>query len=493
MPQFQTHDGKMVVPVVIDGTSPPLDPSRYIFVRSASTGELLHLAQGASTDVATAAADASLRAFRHWRSSTHSQRRDVLIQAAQIMEQRVDELVDVQQRETSCSESWARFNVSLGCRILREIAANISAECTGDLPPVETAGALALVFREPIGPVLAIAPWNASLILSTRALAGPLAAGCTVVFKASELCPLTHHAVVDVLTEAGLPAGCVNRLQARREDSAVVTEALISHSAIRKVIFTGSANVGRIIGQSAGRHLKPVLMELGGKCPAVVLKDADVKMAAKACAEGAFLHHGQVCMSTERIIVERKIADALKGALTRYIEQTFADGTGFAVTTAAAARTRELVHDAYQNGASYLVGQNKWMGESKTSVEPTVLTGVNAKHRIYHEESFGPNCSLYVVDSEEEAIELANDSDYGLNASVHSRDILAALRVAKQIECGQVHVGTITEYDEPNMPIGGTKGSGWGRNNGKYALREFLMTKTISVHDVNAAIRFGVD
>lgn len=491
MPLLQSACGDTVVPLYIDGKTLPLDESRLITVRSAAEKRDVHLAQSATSEIARKAADAAGRAFVTWKNTTYVDRRDYLLRVAEIIESKTEEFIAIQCQETSCTEFWARFNVRLATRAVREIASNIGQESTGELPPSQTAGSFCLVFKEPVGPVLAIAPWNASVILSTRALAAPIGAGCTVVFKASELCPRVHHTIVEAFLEAGLPPGVLNQLQVRRDDSAVVTEALISHPAIRKVAFTGSATVGRIIGQMASKYLKPVLMELGGKAAAIVLKDADLQQAARLCAVGAFLHHGQICMSTERIIVVKEVADEFSQHLKAYIEESFTGGAGSAVTTHGASRAHSLVEEAKRNGASFLVGANQWKTDSGASLEPTILMGVKPTDSIYAEETFGPSASFYVVENEEEAVKLANDTSYGLNAAVHSRDVFAALNVAKQIDCGQVHIGTITEYDEANTPIGGVKNSGWGRNNGKYALREFLVEKTISLHDPTASLVFG--
>jgi len=477
--------------VYIDGATLPLDTSLLIPVRSAHLQKDVHFAQGATPDHARQAADAAYRAFKSWRSTTFQARRDLLLRVAGNISAREAEFIALQRQETSCGEPWARFNVGLACRAIREIASQISNESTGELPPGESNGAFCMVFMEPVGPVLAIAPWNASMVLAARALAAPIGAGCSVVFKASELSPGVHHALVEAFVDAGLPDGVLNQLQARREDSPAVTEALISHPAIRKIEFTGSATVGAIIGQLASKYLKPVLMELGGKAPAIVLKDADLERAAQLCATGAFLHHGQICMSTERIIVVREVADEFSAALKRAVESQHADGAGFAVSVGVAKRAHSLVADAVKNGASFVAGSNQWKGDSNASLEPTIITVVTAKDAIYSEETFGPSATLHVAEDEDEAIKIANDTPYGLNAAVHSKDVFAALRVAKQLECGQIHIGTMTEYDESTAPIGGAKGSGWGRNNGKYALREFLVTKTISLHDPSTHAGFG--
>jgi len=491
MPLVKNSKGESIVPLWINGQAAPNDSSRLISVYSASQGKEVYIAQSATPQQAREAASSAYDAFLDWKKTAYTHRRDLLLRVADIYERRTEELVRYQCEETSCLERWARFNISLACNSLREIAANISAACTGELPPSETPGVILMVNKEPVGPVLAICPWNASIVLSTRAIAAPLGAGCTVVFKASELCPRTHHAIVEVFEEAGLPAGCLNQLQARREDGPAVTEALISDKAIRKVEFIGSANVGKIIGQLASKYLKPVLMELGGKSPALVLKDADLQQAAKLCAMGAMLHHGQICMSTDRVIVVREVAEEFSKHLKEEVLQNYSQGAGSAVSKSIAEHAHVLLEEAKNNGASYLVGSNKWVGDSGASLEPTIITNVKPEDRVVDEETFGPSATLYIVENEEEAIKVANSTVYGLNAAVHSKDVLAALRVAKQLDFGQVHIGTITEYDQANAPIGGVKGSGWGRNNGKYGLREFLVEKTISIHDPSAQVNFG--
>ncbi|KAL6243918.1 hypothetical protein RBB50_009352 [Rhinocladiella similis] len=487
----KTQDGRSVLPIIIEGKRLPLDESRLVDVRSAIKNEVVHSAQGASVEIAREAARSSYQTFLKWKTTTYAERRDLLFKVAGLIQDREEAFVALQMLETSCQEEWAHFNVSLTVALIREMAACISQECTGELPAPQGQGAFCLVFKEPIGPILAIAPWNASMIIASRALAGPLAAGCTVVFKASENCPGVHHALVQTFKDAGIPDGCINVLQARREDSPDVTEAMIAEPAIRKIAFTGSAAVGSILGQLGSKYLKPILMELGGKAPAIVLKDADVAQTAYLCAKGAFLHHGQICMSTDRIIVVRDIVEEFSKALVACVRKQHLNGAGSAVSVAVAQRAKSLVDDAVKNGASYLVGDNEFRDNTKASIVPTIITGVKPEDRIFGDETFGPSAALYVVENEDEAVELANSSKYGLNAAVHSRDVLAALRVARRLECGQVHIGTLTEYDEPNAPIGGVKSSGWGRNNSKYALREFLQTKTISIHDSSVSASFG--
>lgn len=480
---LQGPNGENVLPIKINGATEPLDINRLIPVVSAAQGKTVHYAQSATPEQATKAAASAYDAYLKWKQTIHTERRNLLLRVADLLDSRIDKFAEIQIEETSAPESWARFNVKLTSSCFREIAANISQESTGEIPPLETPGALCLVYREAIGPVLAISPWNASMVLSGRALAAPIAVGCSVVLKASELSPRVHHYLVEAFEDAGLPKGVINILQAARQDSPAVTEAIISHKAVRKVEFTGSAAVGRIIGQVASKYLKPVLMELGGKAPSIVLKDADVKLAAAKIIDGALIHHGQICMSTDRIVVVKDVAEPLIEELRAYMTAHYPNGAGYAVSQAHAKRAHDFLQDAHKAGARFVIGDGSYRDHTLASLTPTIITDVKPTDAIFREELFAPAAILTVVEDENEAIKVANDTLYGLNAAVHSRDVLAALRVAKQVEAGQVHIGTITEFDEANTPIGGTKESGWGRNNGKYALREFLIEKTITIHD----------
>ena len=460
MPFVKYNGSQDVVPIWINGKAAPLEPSRIMEVRSSKQGRVVHYAQGANASDANAAAAAAQAAFPSWRQSSHEVRRNLLLKVAEIYEQRADELVQYQTDETSCTESYARFNIKLACRLLREFAASVTTALKGDIPPIAADG-LGLVFKEPVGPVLIIPPWNSSVILSARGVAAAIAAGCTVVVKASELSPRTHLAVIEAFEEAGLPAGCVNLLQAARADAREVTEALISHPAIRKVEFIGSASVGRIIGQVAAKYLKPVLMELGGKGPAIVLKDADLPNAAQLCAFGAFIHHGQICFSTERIIVESSVAKEFSSLLQEVVSKNYSGSVGCAATQGGADHAKQILDEAKAHGARFLVGDNSVIEGTTASLTPTIITDVKPSDRIYDEETFGPSATLYVVHDADAAIELANKSAYGLNASIHTKDMYRAVELARRLEYGQVHMNSPTTYDQETMPVTGVKSSGW--------------------------------
>jgi benzaldehyde dehydrogenase (NAD) len=338
--------------------------------------------------------------------------------------------------------------------------------------------------RQPAGVVVSIAPWNAPVILATRAVAAPLAYGNTVVLKASERCPRTHAAVVRALVDAGLPDGAINLITHAHGDAPEVIDELIAHPATRRVTFTGSTRVGRIVASKCGEHLKRCLLELGGKAPQVVLADADLDAAADAASFGAFMNSGQICMSTERIVVDRAVTGDLSGRLAeRASKLTIGDprdqGTmiGPVIDDAARERVMELIGDARDKGAEVLAG-----GEAEGNViAPTVLAGVTPEMRIYHEESFGPVVAIVPVDGPDEAVRVANDTEYGLAAAVFGGDVDAALEIARRIESGICHVNSSTVHDEPQMPFGGVKASGWGRFGGRAALEEFTELRWMTV------------
>jgi acyl-CoA reductase-like NAD-dependent aldehyde dehydrogenase len=278
-----------------------------------------------------------------------------------------------------------------------------------------------------------------------RSVLYPLAAGNTCVFKGSEFCPRTWWAMGSVLTEAGLPAGALNVLVHRPQDAAQITTALIEHPAIKKINFTGSTAVGRIIASQAGKNLKPVLMELGGKASAIVLDDADLKNAATQCALGAFLHSGQICMSSERILVHKNIKPKFIEAFKQAVEGIFGGDKPAPIVVASAGveRNKRLIAEAVKAGATVIHGDHEkdelhpeTSQVSNTRMKPVIVDGVKKDMELFYTESFGPSVSVIEISSDEEAIEIANDTDYGLSGAVFTENLGRGLRVAKQIESG---------------------------------------------------------
>jgi acyl-CoA reductase-like NAD-dependent aldehyde dehydrogenase len=449
------------------------------------TGESVGRAAAAGRPDARAAVDAAHAAFAEWGRSTPGERRTILTKAADLLSERAEQIAQVVTEETGGVFGWGMFNVALASNMLREAAAQTYG-LIGEVIPSDVPGKLAMGVRQPAGVVVAIAPWNAPVILSTRSVATPLAFGNTVVLKASELCPRTHAAVVHALEDAGLPPGVINLITNAPEDAADVVDELIAHPATRRINFTGSTKVGRIIAEKAGRHLKRVLLELGGKAPMIVLRDADLERAAAAASFGAFFHQGQICMSTERIVVDRAVSDSLASKLAeRASALPMGDprdpGTaiGPMVNAGAVERVAGLVNDAVEKGAQALCG-----GEADGPFfPPTVVSGVTPDMRLYAEESFGPVVSVVAVDGPDEAVQVANDTDYGLSAAVFSANVPAALELAQRIESGICHVNDTTVHDEPQMPFGGVKASGFGRFGGRAALEEFTELRWITVQE----------
>jgi len=345
-------------------------------------------------------------------------------------------------------------------------------------------GVLAMAFRQPVGVVLGIAPWNAPVILGVRSVAMPLACGNTVVLKASEVCPATHRLIGTVLKEAGLGEGIVNVITHDAKDAGAVSEALISHPAVRRVNFTGSSRVGKLVAQTAARYLKPVLLELGGKAPLIVLEDADLDAAVSAAVFGAYANAGQICMSTERLIVHEKVADEFAAKLAKRVaalpvgdprEGEFVIASVVGKPTVE--RVQSLVADAVKQGAKVLVG-----GEAKgTVMKGIVVDHVTPKMNLWREESFGPQVSITRVKSADEAVELANDTEYGLSAAIFTRDIGKGIELAKRVDTGICHINSPTVQDEAQMPFGGVKASGYGRFGGKAGIAEFTELRWITV------------
>jgi acyl-CoA reductase-like NAD-dependent aldehyde dehydrogenase len=449
------------------------------------TGEAVTEAAAAGPADARAAVDAAAAAFPEWSTTPPAQRRTLLLAAADLLAERAPEIAATMTAEVGATFGWGMFNATLAAGMLRH-AAGLAHEVGGEMIPSELPGVTAMGVRQPAGVVVGIAPWNAPVILSTRAVATPLAFGNTVVLKASEECPRTHAAVARAIADAGVPAGVINLITNDPADAAEIVEELIVHPAVKRINFTGSTKVGKIIAAKAAEHLKRTLLELGGKAPMVVLPDADLDEAANAASFGAFMNSGQICMSTERLVVDRSVVDELSGKLAERASALVVGDPrdndtqiGPVVNAAAAERITAMIEDARSKGAEILAG-----GEADgLLLSPTVVAGVTPEMRLYAEESFGPVVTIVAVDGADEAVRVANDTEYGLSAAVFGRDVQAATAVARRIESGICHVNSSTVQDEPQMPFGGVKGSGWGRFGGHAALDEFTELRWMSVQD----------
>jgi len=437
----------------------------------------------ASAADANLAVDAAAAAFDAWSATGPGRRRELLLRAADALLAHQADFVSALVAETGATAGWAGFNVVTAASFLRE-AGLMTTQIAGTVIPSDVPGSLAMSVRQPLGVCVGIAPWNAPVILGVRALAIPLACGNTVVFKASEGCPAVHRLIGTALQEAGFPDGVVNVLTNAPANAQEVVAALIDNPSVRHINFTGSTRVGRIVAERAGRLLKPVLLELGGKAPLIVLEDADLDAAVNAAAFGAFLNQGQICMSTERIVVDSKIANEFvkllskkAGALSLQDPSAGPAVLGSIVDERSAQRVTELVEDALTKGADLTAG-GKCEG---TLMQATVLDRVTPSMRIYGEESFGPVVTVVRAENDEDALRIANDTEYGLSAAIFSRNFDRAWSLARRVQSGICHINGPTVHDEPQMPFGGTKGSGYGRFGGMAAVEEFTALRWITV------------
>lgn len=450
-----------------------------------------HISSVGSADAETAIREAA-SAFEGWATTNADERATLLLRAADSLQDRLPDLRETAERELGASPAWINFNFDIARAMLAE-AAKLAPLVGPAASDRDKKGVVQTIRRDPAGVVLGIAPWNAPITLAVRAVAAPLACGNTVVLKGSELCPETHRIVGEALNAAGFPQGVLGVVTTAPEDTEATVRRMISHPAVRRVNFTGSTRVGQLVAGIAAQHLKPCLLELSGNAPLIVLEDADLDRAADAAAFSAFFNQGQICMSTERIIVTETVADAFvvklverTRALTERHDRGESAWLGRLINATAAQRLTGLIEDARKWGGRLLIG-----GQSDGSwMAPAVIDGVSSAMRLYREEIFGPIAAVMRVADEDEAVAVANDSDFGLSASVFSSDRSRAMAVAERIETGMCHINGPTVHDDPRMPFGGLKSSGYGRFGGLSALEEFTELRWIADH-TDAPPSFG--
>jgi acyl-CoA reductase-like NAD-dependent aldehyde dehydrogenase len=447
------------------------------------TGEVVARIPAGGGEDARRAVEAAAAAFPQWSATPPAVRQQVFLRAADILERRREEVLSLLARETGCTFGFGLFQMTFVPGLFRQ-AAGTAYAAMGEIIPSDT-GAFAMAIRRPVGVVGAIVPWNAALILSARSIAAPLVLGNTVVLKPSEHSPYVGGLLWgEIFAEAGLPPGVLNIVTHAPGAAAPIGDELVENPQVRRINFTGSTDTGRKLAEAAGRNLKRIVLELGGFNPLIVRGDADLDFAVAAAAFGAFLHQGQICMSARRIIVERSVSDEF---VSRLAEKTSRLKTGDPkdpdtiigplISEHAVELVKGRVEDAVAKGAKVVAG-----GEADgRCFQATLLTEVPEEAELSHVETFGPVAAIEVVDSDDEAIERANATTYGLTSGVITNDAEKGLELARRIQAGVVHVNDQPVGDEPQMPFGGVKDSGWGRFGGSAAIEEFTELHWVTV------------
>ncbi|CAD6441880.1 1c3a947a-10e7-4be3-8464-a0e16ee22746 [Sclerotinia trifoliorum] len=466
------------IPLIINNE--PYYSSNTFPVFSPIDNSHLHNCVSASASDIDLALNTAQAAYPAWRTLPPPQKRDIFLRAAEILLERKPLLEEIMHKETGSEAIWANFNTDTSREGLLDVAGRLSS-IAGSIPMTSEEGRSALVYKEPYGVILGAAPWNAPYILGFRSVMNALAVGNCAILKASEFSPMCSWQICDIFHKAGLPKGVLTLVAISVEDAPARTAQLIESPIIKKINFTGSTRVGKIYGELAGKNLKPIVLELGGKASVIVWEDADLKLAATECAKGAFLNSGQICMSTERVLVHKNVAVEFEKAFAAATAEMFSS-SGTLINPQGVSRNASLISDSLSKGGSILHGTAPAENSPPTTkMAPVILKSVTPSMSIYREESFGPTVSVIEISTEEEAIRISNDTDYGLSAGIYTRDLQRGLRMARAIESGAVHIngynGSI--HDEPCLPHGGMKNSGFGRF-GASGLEEWVRTKTVT-------------
>jgi acyl-CoA reductase-like NAD-dependent aldehyde dehydrogenase len=448
------------------------------------TGDVVaKVAAGGRAD-ARRAVEAASAAFPGWAQTPPAERQRIFLKVADLLDARRDDIVAWLARETGAGFGFGLFQVGFVTGLFRQ-AASLGYQPVGEVLPSDMPGMLAMGLRRPVGVVGSIAPWNAALILSARSIAAPMALGNTVVLKPSEESPYIGGLIwAELFGEAGLPAGVLNVVTHGPGEAGPIGDELCENPAVRRLNFTGSTTTGRKLAEAAGRNLKRIVLELGGSNPLIVLGDADLDYAVDATAFGAYLHQGQICMSARRIIVERPIAEAFTERLAKKTAglklgdpKEHDTVIGPLINAKAVETVKKRVDDAVLAGAKVLAGG----AADGPCYQATLVADVPADSELARLETFGPVATIEVVDSPEAAVARANDTAYGLSAGILTTDADRGFQLAEQLQTGIVHVNDQPVHDEPQMPFGGVKDSGFGRFGGRAVVDEFTELRWITV------------
>jgi len=430
------------------------------------------------------AIEAAQNAFAEWSALPFTRRAQFMLRVAEVFEKRRMEIVEALSAEGGGWFGKGMFETGYVPEIYHAAAAANYAPI-GEVLPSEH-GKVSMAVRRPMGVISVISPWNFPVLLTSRGLAFPIAAGNTVVLKPSEETPYCGGLLLaEVFEEAGVPEGVLNVVTCSRDNVAEVGDEMISNPLVKGISFTGSTAVGRQVAAKAGAHLKKCCVELGGKDALIVCDDADMERATAAANFGSFMHQGQICMSVEKVLVHEKIYDScLKKFAKRAGKLTVGDPSkdqgnisGPLINDKQVAKVREQLEDAVAKGAKVVVG-GKIKGRF---VEPTILTGVTPERKLYQEETFGPVVPVIPFRDDDEAIQIANDTEYGLSSGVITGDEARGLAIAQRLETGMCHINCSSVNDEPHVPFGGSKASGVGKHGGRWSMETFTETRWITL------------
>ena len=449
----------------------------------ATGGHIAHVAN-LGADQAQVAIDAASAAFPAWRARTAKERSIILRKWFDLIIANTDDLARIMTVEQGKPFPEAKGEIAYGASFV-EWFAEQSKRVMGDTISAPIATNRMLVLREPIGVCAAITPWNFPIAMITRKVAPALAAGCTIVLKPAEQTPLSALALAVLAEQAGIPAGVLNIITADSDQSIAIGKVLCHSPTVRKLTFTGSTPVGRILMQQSAQTLKKMSLELGGHAPFIVFEDADIDAAIEGAMVSKYRNAGQTCVCTNRFYVHSKVYDSFAEKLAARVSGSLSVGEGFEdkVTTgplideAAVAKVEEHVQDAVAKGAKILCGGAKHARGGRF-YQPTVITQVSEDMLCMREETFGPLAPIVKFTDEAEVIRLANNTDYGLASYFYSRDIGRIFRVAEALEYGMVGVNTGLISNEM-APFGGVKQSGLGREGSVYGMDDFMEMKYV--------------
>ncbi|THH27728.1 hypothetical protein EUX98_g6451 [Antrodiella citrinella] len=477
-------------PLLIGGKSKPASNGKTFEVRTPSTNKLVSNAASASAADCKEAVDSAGKAFTSWAKFTPAAKAVIFGKASQLISTPAyaQKIIRLNIEEPGLSEQWGTvIDVGVSQGLLAS-AADLAYQVKGEILP-SNLGNEAYVFKRPMGVIFVMSPWNVPLALTFNSILGPLAAGNTVVMKTSEISPGCQLVAGEILREAGLPDGVFNVVHVAREDVGPRVAEIIAHPLVRKIAFTGSDRIAKILAAEAAKHLKPCVFELGGKSPAVVLDDANVPLAARAIVSGAIVNSGQSCLSTERVIVQKGVAAALIQhikAVASEIKSGEGEKLGGLFTETSAETVIGMVRTAIESGAELIVGDLKRNG---TFVQPHVVLGAKPGDLLWDRETFGPVVTIAIVDTEDEAVDLANATTYSLGASLWTNDVRKAVEVSQRINSGRVLVNQSTVGNEAGFhaaAFGGTSGYG------SFDVDSFLHSQLVSIPPAGSAPKFLV-